>query len=109
MPFERVKHLRKQQLHLTQQQFADRLHITRSNLGSLETGRIRLTDRLLHDICREWSVNAEWLEHGTMPIFKLDDKPSADDIIEIYEALSPDNKKYLRGYIHRLLEEQSDE
>lgn len=102
----RIKYLRRQLLQLTQEEFAKRIHITRSNLGSLETGRINLTDRVLSDICREWSVNPAWVTDGIEPVFRKSGKEQTDEILEIYDALTPDNKKYLRGYIYRLLEEQ---
>ena len=61
---ERIKYLRKNILHLTQEEFAPGARISRSNLGAIEIGRIGATDRVIQDICSEFNVNEEWLRTG---------------------------------------------
>lgn len=61
---ERIKYLRKNILHLTQEEFAPKLRVSRSNLGSIEIGRTNVTNRVKEDICSEFNVNMEWLESG---------------------------------------------
>lgn len=61
---ERIKHLRKKELHLTQDEMAAKLRISRSNLACIETEKTNATDRVINDICREYGVNREWLEKG---------------------------------------------
>lgn len=61
---ERIKHLRKDILHLTQDEFASAIKISRSNLGNIETGRINITDRIVSDICEHFNVNEIWLRIG---------------------------------------------
>lgn len=68
--YERVKHLRKEVLKLTQQEFSESLNISRSNMGNIEIGRIALTDRVISDICQKYNVNEEWLRTGTGEMFK---------------------------------------
>lgn len=60
----RVKYLRKNLLNLTQQEFADSIKISRSNIGNIEVGRISMTDRTISDICEKFSVNENWLRFG---------------------------------------------
>lgn len=60
----KVRELRKS-LKMTQEEFAKRINMSRANLGSIETGRIKLTHRTALDICREFSVNMAWLLNGT--------------------------------------------
>ena len=67
--YERIKYLRKEKLHMTQDEFSSQIRISRSNLGSIEIGRVNVTERVLDDICREFSVNEEWLRTGTGEIF----------------------------------------
>lgn len=67
--YERIKYLRKEKLHMTQDEFSSQIRISRSNLGSIEIGRVNVTERVLDDICREFSVNEEWLRNGTGEIF----------------------------------------
>jgi transcriptional regulator with XRE-family HTH domain len=105
---ERMRHLRKDILNLTQEEFARKLKVSTSNIGNSETNRINLTGRLLADICREWSVNERWLNSGEEPVFDDNADPFTHKIVDIYTSLSPDSRKYLKGYIDRLLEEQNE-
>lgn len=61
---QRIKYLRKELLHMTQEEFASSIKISRSNLGSIEIGRINVTDRVVQDICEKHNVNEEWLRNG---------------------------------------------
>lgn len=82
---ERVKFLRKDYLHMTQEEFSSSIKISRSNLGSIEIGRVSVTDRVIQDICEKFSVNEEWLRTGSG---------------EIPARISPYEKAYNRfGYI----------
>ena len=74
--FERIKFLRKNALDYTQEEFANRIKISRSNLGSIEVGRINVTDRVIEDICTKFSVNENWLRYGEGDIF---DEMSEDE------------------------------
>lgn len=106
--FERIKYLRKEILGLSQEDFAKKINISRSNLGNIEIGRIGVTDRVINDICRELSVNDDWLRTGTEPIFLDANDPITNEIVKIFNTLTDENKKYLRGYMERLLEEQKE-
>ena len=66
---ERIRHLRKNVLGLTQQAFAAEIKISRSNLGNIETGEVAVTERLISSICDKYDVNEEWLRNGTGEIF----------------------------------------
>lgn len=66
---ERLKLLRKT-LHLTQQDFADRIGIKRNSLANYETGRNTPIDAIIVSICREFHVNENWLREGTGEIFQ---------------------------------------
>lgn len=68
--YERIKYLRKHLLVITQEEFSKQIHISRSNLGSIETGRVSLTDRVITDICEAFSVNEQWIKTGTGEAFK---------------------------------------
>ena len=65
---ERLKKLRKV-LDLTQQEFADRLGISRGNIGSYEVGKSALSDAVISLICREFTVNEDWLRTGEGEMF----------------------------------------
>lgn len=108
-PYERIRHLRKKMLHMTLEEFSNKINISRSNLGNIETGRITLTERVLSDICRTFHINQTWILNGIEPVFEKDNDPLDIEILNLYSALTDKNKMYLYGYIQRLLEEQEED
>lgn len=107
-PYERIRQLRKNILDLTLEEFSTKINISRSNLGNIETGRIGLTERVLLDVCRTFRVRREWIETGNEPIFEDETDPLDIQISKLYATLTDENKKYLYGYIQRLIEEQKE-
>lgn len=107
--YKNIKYLRKDILKLSQEDFAKKINMSRSNLGNIETGKIKLTERVINDICREFYVNQNWIINNEEPIFEENRDPVVNEISKIYNSLNSDNKKYLYGYIQRLLEEQNDD
>ena len=61
---KRLKDLR-EALHLTQQEFADRLKIKRGTVANYEVGRNIPIDAVISLICKEFNVNEDWLRNGT--------------------------------------------
>lgn len=66
---ERLKQLRKA-LALTQQEFADKLHVSRNNIGSYESGKSQLSDAAIRLIVNTYYVREEWLRTGKGPMFQ---------------------------------------
>lgn len=66
---ERLLALRKH-LNLTQQQFAEKLNLSRGAIATQETNSRPLPERLIADICREFNVSEEWLRNGNGPMFR---------------------------------------
>lgn len=62
---ERIRILRKEYLHITQEALGEPLGLSRANIANIEAGRIAVTDRVISSICREFSVSEEWLRNGT--------------------------------------------
>lgn len=115
--YERIRHLRKNELKITQEEFSSKIDISRSNLGNIETGKVELTDRVISSICREFKVNYLWLTEGKGDIFtstpesvvdelaedyKLDDLDKK--IIEKYLELSDSQRAVIKEYIKSILE-----
>ena len=67
---ERIRHFRKHILKKTQEDFARKINISRSNLGNIEVGTIGLTDRVATDICNAFSVSEVWLRSGEGEIYR---------------------------------------
>ena len=103
--YQRIKFLRKEILKINQEAFSKKINLSRSNFANIEVGTVKLTPRVVNDICNSFSVNIKWLEDGIEPIFIEQDNSA--EIAKLYASLNEDNKKYLQGYIQRLLEEQS--
>lgn len=86
---ERIRYLRKTELNMTQQAFATRIKISRSNMGNIETGEVSVTDRVILSICEEFGVNEAWLRNEEGKIFT--DKSREEEIAEIMaETLKAD-------------------
>ncbi len=65
---ERIKELRNT-LHLTQQQFADKLSIKRNTVATYEMGRSKPLDSAISLICNVFDVNEQWLRTGEGDMF----------------------------------------
>lgn len=65
----RIKKLRTEELNLTQQEFADSIKLSRSNVGNIESGIVQLTQRNIDAICEKHNVNENWLKTGEGDVF----------------------------------------
>lgn len=90
----RTKELRKA-LGLTQQQFADRLHITRGAVSNWDFGRSDPSDSAISLICREFHVREAWLRDGTGEM--LESKPRAEELGELVRKLLSDRPESFRS------------
>ena len=66
---KRIKELRKV-LNLTQEEFREKLGLSKSNISDLERGKVRPKDPLLRLIEQTFNVNPEWLRKGKGEMFK---------------------------------------
>lgn len=83
---KRIKTVRND-LGLTQKQFAESLNVSKSTVEAIEYGRQTPTARVINDICRIYHVNQEWLISGKgekyMPLSQTEQIISfMNDIIE---------------------------
>ena len=61
---ERVKSVRKS-CNLTLAKFGERLGVTKTAISYVESDKRNLTEQMLKAICREFSVNEDWLRTGS--------------------------------------------
>lgn len=80
---KRIKKLRRT-LDLTQQEFGDRIGVKRNTIATYEGGRSTPIDSVISLICREFSVNEEWLRSGTGEMFKASPTEALDALAEEY-------------------------
>ena len=65
---ERIKHLRKNVLALSQKDFADKLGLSENFVWMVEKGARVPSDRTISDICRIFDIQEDWLRHGLEPM-----------------------------------------
>ena len=69
--YERIKELRKE-LGLNQEEFGERLGVSRSVIANIEYDRLKRPDQkesLYKLICKEFNVSEEWLRTGNGEMF----------------------------------------
>ncbi len=97
---ERIKEIRKY-LNLTQQEFAEKIKVKRNTVATYEMGRSIPSDSAIALICKEFSVNEEWLRNGTGEMFV---KLSRDDQIAAFvgDLLKDEEDSFKRRLISAL-------
>lgn len=88
---ERIRYLRKEKLHITQEAFGNPLGLTRANIANIEAERVSVTERVIIGICDKYDVNEEWLRNGTGDMF-----------IEL------SREEYIAEFIGRILKDKED-
>lgn len=61
---ERIKKIRKEE-GITQEEFANRLKLSRNFITQLEAGTKMPSERTIDSICDVFNINIEWLRHGS--------------------------------------------
>lgn len=115
--YERIKDLRKNHLKLSQEAFGGRLGVSRSVINNIERNALARPDQklsLIKLICKEFSVNEDWLLNGNEPMFVEPDTFSLDEfvkqrgatdlelqIIKTYFDLDPDTREMLVDHFRK--------
>ena len=122
---ERIRELRKNHLHLSQEAFADKLGVTRSVIKNLELNNLARPDQklsLIKLMCKEFSVNEDWLLNGTGPMFIEEDAFSLNgfaaqhgasdlelEILKAYFEIEPETRRKLIEHFRSRLTGPSDD
>lgn len=83
--YERIRLLRKDYLHMSQTEFGVKLGVSRSVIKNIELDALARPDQklsLIKLMCKEFSVNEEWLLHGSMPMFVTPETFSLDQYLK---------------------------
>ena len=64
---KRIALIRKES-HLNQQDFAEKIGLTKNYVSLLETGGRVPSDRTVSDICRIFDIQEDWLRYGLEPM-----------------------------------------
>ena len=93
----RIKLLRKT-LGLTQENFAQKIGITKSSVSLLESGQNKASSQTIYILCKEFNVNEKWLRNGTGEMFNDEDKE-----LEYYLGqISADSDEFKRSLIKNI-------
>lgn len=125
--FERIRVLRKNELHMSQADFGKTLGVNRDVINNIENDRLKKPDQkepLYKLICKEFHVREEWLRYGEAPIYSLDAEedeysravaeidirdPAARQAILDYWKLSPEDKKLWWNFVDRFIKNNREE
>lgn len=104
---DRIKQIRKE-LCITQQEFADKIGISRGNIAAYEVGKNDPSDAVISLICREFNVSEDWLRNGTGDMFLPVDRDA--EIAEfVGKALSDQSDTFKKRFIRMLSRLTEDE
>lgn len=105
---ERLKQLRKA-LGLTQQEFADKLGISRGSYANYEIGRNEPLDAVRVLICKEYGVNEKWLRDGEGEMFRQYNSREAEIWAWFGDVMKDDPEDLRRSFIEMLVTLSSEE
>lgn len=105
---ERFVELRKA-LGLTQQEFANKLGVSRSNVAGYETGRQSPSDTAIALVCKEYGVNEKWLRDGEGEMFRQYNSREAEIWAWFGEVMKDDPEDLRRSFIEMLVTLNSEE
>lgn len=83
--YERIRYLRKDYLHLSQTVFGEKLGVSRDVIKNIELNALARPEQklsLIKLICKEFSVNEDWILNGTEPMIIEPDTFSLDDFVK---------------------------
>lgn len=97
----RIRELRKS-LKLTQQEFGNKIGLSKASIGNIENGIINLTDRNLSLICSTYNVNENWLRNGEGEM--LNPMSEDEEFAYMIGALMAEDCEYKKKFIKSMLE-----
>lgn len=105
---ERLKYLR-EQLGLTTRAFGASINMSGGAITNMEKGLRNITDRTIRDICREYSINPDWLINGAEPMHEdilanLDIDNEVKELARQYGMLSEKDRELVKSMINSLSE-----
>lgn len=121
---ERIKELRKKHLHLSQAAFGEKLGVNRDVINNIENNRLARPEQklsLIKLMCKEFSVNEEWILNGTEPMYIVTPSSTMEQLKKefnldefgynlVYEYLKLDQKQRdaVRKFLYDVIEKEPD-
>lgn len=96
---ERIKALRKA-LDITQQEFAEKIALSRNYVAMIEIGQRDPSERTISDICREFDVNETWLRTGEGDMFV--EVPEEKRLADFVFSVGQGDNEFLRRLVRAM-------
>lgn len=95
---DRIRHFRKDIKKLTQDEFRKEINLSRSNLASIETGAVNVTDRVIADICKTFNLSEHWLRTGEGNMY-VESESSLVDALASQMNMSAEQRKLMEIFL----------
>lgn len=122
---ERVRYLRKDKLRMSRVTFGKKLGVSQDVINNIENNRLARPDQklsLIKLMCKEFSVNEDWLLNGTGPMFIEEEAFSLNsfaaqhgasdlelEILKAYFEIEPETRRKLIEHFRSRLTGPSDD
>jgi transcriptional regulator with XRE-family HTH domain len=105
---ERLKLVRSK-TKLSQQEFGNRLGVSRDVISNLEYGRVEPKEPLLSHLCAIYSISKDWLLNGNgeMSDQDVESRKNINEAVKILSTLRPELQDYAIRQIRGLAKVQS--
>ena len=95
---DRIRYFRKDVKKLTQDEFRKEINLSRSNLASIETGAVNVTDRVIADICKTFNLSEHWLRTGEGDMY-VESETSLVDSLTKQMNMSAEQRKLMEIFL----------
>ena len=95
---DRIRYFRKNIKKLTQDEFRKEINLSRSNLASIETGAVKVTDRVIADICKTFNLSEHWLRTGEGDMY-IESETSLVDSLTKQMNMSAEQRKLMEIFL----------
>ncbi|GHV44947.1 hypothetical protein AGMMS49546_29770 [Spirochaetia bacterium] len=89
---------------LTQEEFADRIKISRSMVSSIEEGRREVKDRLISLVCLIFGANEHWIRTGKGAMFDNPKNERLEGLIYNFQNLDANSQDFVLQHLDLLIE-----
>lgn len=99
--YERIKELRKNHLHMSQEAFGARLGVSRSVINNIERNALQRPEQkepIYKLICKEFNVSYLWLTQGIEPMENESDYTSMAQIDDIMAGENETAKSIFKAF-----------
>ena len=103
---KRIALVRKQS-GLNQQDFAEKIGLTKNYVSLMETGARSPSDRTISDICRIFDIQEDWLRHGLEPMRAA--KSREEEIAELVGSALSGSSDFKKAVIRMICSRSDDE